>query len=125
MIQGPCAPAKPGAVRRLRALAPRTAAAVRHRAHGGPARGSFTSNFRTRCIAVLVLVAVVVVAQNFLHEAVVDTAFAAASQAMGTADQAAVRELAGTLLVVAAAVAERDEPLGQVPSARHCGSAGV
>jgi hypothetical protein len=56
------------------------------------------------------------VAQNIVHEAVVDAAPAANHQAVRTANQAAVGKLTRALVIVAAAVAKRDETLREIVS---------
>ena len=69
-------------------------------------------------IAVVSLVVAVVV-QNIIHEAVVYAAFSAGNQTMRAAYQPPVRKLAWTFVTIAAAFAERDQALGEIPSARH------
>lgn len=54
----------------------------------------------------------VVVSKDVVHEAVIYTAFPTDHPAMGTANQPTVRELTRALLIIAAAWAERDQPLG-------------
>jgi Na+-transporting methylmalonyl-CoA/oxaloacetate decarboxylase gamma subunit len=65
------------------------------------------------------VIAVALVAQNIVHEAVVDAAPAANHQAVRTANQAAVGKFTRALVIVAAAVAKRDETLPEIVSSRH------
>lgn len=70
------------------------------------------------CFIVLVLVFVFAVAvKDVVHEAVVYTSSSADYLAMRAADKPSIWELARTFLVVTAAGAEGDQPLGQGGSA--------
>ena len=65
------------------------------------------------------VIAVALVAQNIVHEAVVDAAPAANHQAVRTANHTAVGKFTRALVIVAAAVAKRDETLPEIVSSRH------
>lgn len=77
---------------------------------------------KVRLLVVLLLlfvIAVALVAQNIVHEAVVDAAPAANHQAVWAANQAAVRKFTRALVIVATAVAKRDKTLPEIVSSRH------
>jgi hypothetical protein len=65
------------------------------------------------------VIAAGLVAQDIVHEAVVDAAPATNHQAVRTANHAAVRKFTRALVIVAAVVAKRDETLPEIVSSRH------
>jgi hypothetical protein len=89
--------------------------------------GRITSpeGYNSICFLVVFTIVFVIVVfffiKNLFHETVVAATLVTGNEAVGTADKTAVWQLTGTLLIIAAAWAQWDQALGEVPTEGHRG----